>query len=90
MERTEVEVDTTKKTEIKPKLTIAGVWFYIRHLGVIAFVFYIMLDNISNSNCNFVAMIFFALIGLSSLVEVGFKIDKLLSAGGKIADIFKS
>ncbi len=81
-----MHVDTSKVTGTQKTITIKGIWFYGRHFIIIGFVAYIMFTNLHNSECNLIAMIFFAVIGISSLIEIGFRVDNVIQNISKFKD----
>ena len=86
MEEKIIEVDTSEITGKEKKITWKGYIPFIRNVVVVVGVIVIMLINLRKSDCNIVAMIFFAIIGISCMIEIGFKIDKLFEKG---KDLYK-
>jgi len=78
-----MDISEDNLVKMEKELTWKVVWFYTRNLAIILLVCWLMFSNLHNSENNIVAMLFFGIIGISAVIEIGLA-DKLLKATKEI------
>ena len=91
MGTTEEEVITVSTDTVNEDRQ-AGKYAYaliVRNIIVSLSVTVIMYLKIDKGDCNLISMIFFAILGISSLIELGFPLGRVLRCARKAKDDFE-